>query len=96
MTWRAKKSDATNGGYSQSVLETLFSHYGSLHHVLVSSKKKGKALVSFHSGLDAVSKLADVPVELYSLLFCLASSSREREGHASLPSDSQLGVWTTE
>ena len=55
VTWRAKKSDASNGGYSQALLEGLFSRYGPLHHVLVSGKRKGKALVSFHSSLDAVS-----------------------------------------
>ena len=54
MTWRAKKSDTSNGGYSQSLLESLFSRYGPLHHVLVSEKRNGKALVSFHSSLDAV------------------------------------------
>ena len=55
VTWKAKKSDLTNGGYSEQLLEGLFSRYGPLHHVLVSTKRKGKALISFHSAADAVS-----------------------------------------
>ena len=58
VTWKSKKSDPTNGGYNQQILEELFSKYGSLDQVLVSSTKKGKALISFHSQLDAVSARA--------------------------------------
>ena len=76
--WRARKSDESNGGYSQQVLEDIFAQvspacqcaqlkpvalrlsasflqFGSLHHVLVSAKKKGKALVAFDWPEDAVS-----------------------------------------
>ena len=65
VTWKAKKSDESNGGYNQALLEGLFSRYGPLHHVLVSGKRKGKALVSFHSAHDAVSQpitLSHVPL----------------------------------
>ena len=55
VTWKAKKSDVSNGGYDEALLSTLFSRYGQLHHVLVSGKRRGKALVSFHSSHDAVS-----------------------------------------
>ena len=55
VTWKAKKSDISNGGYDQALLQGLFSRYGPLDHVLISGKRKGKALVSFHSGHDAVS-----------------------------------------
>ena len=63
VTWKAKKSDVSNGGYDQALLEGLFSRYGPLHHVLISGKRKGKALVSFHSGHDAVSS----PLKTYLL-----------------------------
>ena len=53
VAWKAKKSDESNGGYSQQLLEDIFSEFGPLHHVLVSTKRKGKALVSFHHPFDA-------------------------------------------
>lgn len=53
VTWRAKKSDPSNGGYTQAMLEDVFSGFGPVHHVLVSSKRKGKALVAFEHPLDA-------------------------------------------
>ncbi len=53
VTWKAKRSDDTNGGYSQGALEAIFSEFGPLHHVLVSSKRKGKALVAFYHPFDA-------------------------------------------
>lgn len=53
VTWRARKTDESNGGYSQQVLEDIFAEFGSMHHVLVSAKKKGKALVTFDWPEDA-------------------------------------------
>ncbi len=70
VTWKAKKSDVTNGGYSQALLEDFFSEFGPLHHVLVSRKRKGKALVAFHHPFDAqraveeVQGLPDNPVSV--------------------------------
>ena len=55
ISWKSSKSDTNNGGYSQELLESIFSKYGPLHHVLVSTKRKGKALVSFQHPFDAVS-----------------------------------------
>ena len=69
--WKAKKADPTNGGYSKELLERLFSKVGhfigddvinilllfqfGVDHVLVSKKRKGRAVVSFHSAVHAVS-----------------------------------------
>lgn len=77
VTWRAKKGDESNGGYSEEVLQTLLSkvsslnqrmlcsvmmficmQFGPIHHILVSARKKGKAVVSFHHAIDAVSRSA--------------------------------------
>ena len=55
VVWKSKKTDATNGGYNKEVLQEMFSKYGPLNHVLVSTKKNGKALISFQHPLDAVS-----------------------------------------
>ena len=55
ISWKSKKADSNNGGYNQELLENMFSRYGPLHHVLVSTKRKGKALVSFQHPFDAVS-----------------------------------------
>lgn len=85
VSWRAKKTDDSNGGYSQEILKEmfskvcnnnwrnwyilvpnvcyiishwvllLFSQFGGVHHVLVSRKKKGRAIVSFVTNIAAVS-----------------------------------------
>ncbi|CAJ1073791.1 dnaJ homolog subfamily C member 17 [Xyrichtys novacula] len=47
LKWKCKKDDETNGGYSQDVLFRLLQKYGDVLHVIVSSKKKGSALVEF-------------------------------------------------
>jgi len=51
--WKSKKSDVTNGGYSQEMLQSMFEKYGELGYVLVSSKKKGSAIVEFRSFASA-------------------------------------------
>ena len=68
--WKAKKADPTNGGYSKELLERLFSKVGhfivvmiiihtalqfGVDHILVSKKRKGRAVVSFDSAAHAVS-----------------------------------------
>lgn len=73
VSWKAKKSDESNGGYSEEVLRSSLSQvsydvlienilvilscsqFGPIHHILVSARKKGKAIVSFHHAIDAVS-----------------------------------------
>ncbi|KAB5562476.1 hypothetical protein PHYPO_G00018220 [Pangasianodon hypophthalmus] len=47
LKWKCKKDDDTNGGYSQEVLQGLLQKYGEILNVIVSSKKKGSAVVEF-------------------------------------------------
>ncbi|KAM4625706.1 dnaJ homolog subfamily C member 17 isoform 2-T2 [Polymixia lowei] len=47
LKWKCSKADDTNGGYSQDVLSRLLHKYGDVLNVLVSSKKKGSAVVEF-------------------------------------------------
>ncbi|CAE1142793.1 DNAJC17 [Acanthosepion pharaonis] len=45
--WKAAKGDKTNGGYSLEILEKIFSAYGEVTALVVSSKKNGSAIVEF-------------------------------------------------
>lgn len=47
VTWKASKSDETNGGYDHDTLDKIFQKYGNVKTVVVSSKKKGSALVEY-------------------------------------------------
>uniref|UniRef100_UPI0037E9BD16 dnaJ homolog subfamily C member 17 n=1 Tax=Semicossyphus pulcher TaxID=241346 RepID=UPI0037E9BD16 len=47
LKWKCKKDDEMNGGYSQDVLFRLLQKYGDVSNVIVSSKKKGSAVVEF-------------------------------------------------
>uniref|UniRef100_A0A671X805 DnaJ homolog subfamily C member 17 n=1 Tax=Sparus aurata TaxID=8175 RepID=A0A671X805_SPAAU len=47
LKWKCKKDDDMNGGYSQDVLLRLLQKYGDVLNVIVSSKKKGSAVVEF-------------------------------------------------
>ncbi|XP_060068433.1 dnaJ homolog subfamily C member 17-like [Ylistrum balloti] len=47
--WKAKKGDESNGGYSYTVLHTMFSKYGDVLNLLVSSKKNGSAILELSS-----------------------------------------------
>ncbi|XP_041669340.1 dnaJ homolog subfamily C member 17 [Cheilinus undulatus] len=47
LKWKCKKDDETNGGYSQEILFRLLQKYGDVLNVIVSSKKKGSAVVEF-------------------------------------------------
>ncbi|XP_028250865.1 dnaJ homolog subfamily C member 17 isoform X2 [Parambassis ranga] len=47
LKWKCKKDDEKNGGYSQDVLFNLLYKYGDVLNVIISSKKKGSALVEF-------------------------------------------------
>ncbi|XP_054894381.1 dnaJ homolog subfamily C member 17 [Poeciliopsis prolifica] len=49
LKWKCKKDDELNGGYSQDVLLKLLHKYGDVLNVIVSSKKKGNAVVEFAS-----------------------------------------------
>lgn len=45
--WKVKDGDQTNGGYNYNNLHQIFSKYGDLTAVVISSTKKGSALVEF-------------------------------------------------
>ncbi|KAK3563126.1 hypothetical protein QTP86_016360, partial [Hemibagrus guttatus] len=47
LKWKCKKDDDTNGGYSQEVLQGLLQKYGDILNIIISSKKKGSAVVEF-------------------------------------------------
>ncbi|KAG9268169.1 hypothetical protein AMEX_G17113 [Astyanax mexicanus] len=47
LKWKCKKDDDTNGGYSQDFLQRLLQKYGDVLNIVISSKKKGSAVVEF-------------------------------------------------
>ncbi|KAM8915933.1 dnaJ homolog subfamily C member 17 isoform 1-T1 [Spinachia spinachia] len=47
LKWKCKKDDETNGGYSQDILFKLLQKYGDVSNVILSSKKRGSAVVEF-------------------------------------------------
>ncbi|XP_029454444.1 dnaJ homolog subfamily C member 17 [Rhinatrema bivittatum] len=47
LKWKCKKHDETKGGYSKDVLLRLLQKYGEVLNLLISSKKKGSAVVEF-------------------------------------------------
>ncbi|CAB1335126.1 unnamed protein product [Coregonus sp. 'balchen'] len=49
LKWKCKKEDDTNGGYSQDFILSLLSKYGNVLNVLISSKKRGSAVVEFET-----------------------------------------------
>ncbi|KAM4541712.1 dnaJ homolog subfamily C member 17 [Odontesthes bonariensis] len=49
LKWKCKKDDDLNGGYSQDILSKLLQKYGDVLNVIVSTKKKGSAVVEFAS-----------------------------------------------
>lgn len=51
--WKSSKNDPSNGGYNETVLHEMFSKYGKVNMVLVSSKRNGSAIVEFCSADSA-------------------------------------------
>uniref|UniRef100_A0A3P9K4G5 DnaJ homolog subfamily C member 17 n=1 Tax=Oryzias latipes TaxID=8090 RepID=A0A3P9K4G5_ORYLA len=49
LKWKCKKDDEMNGGYSHDILFKLLQKYGDVLNLIVSSKKKGSAVVEFAS-----------------------------------------------
>ncbi|XP_024285809.1 dnaJ homolog subfamily C member 17-like isoform X1 [Oncorhynchus nerka] len=49
LKWKCSKEDDTNGGYSQDFIFSLLSKYGDVLNVLISSKKRGSAVVEFET-----------------------------------------------
>ncbi|EDO32080.1 predicted protein, partial [Nematostella vectensis] len=45
--WKSKKSDECNGGYNKELLLALFQKYGDVTHLLISSTRKGSAIVEY-------------------------------------------------
>ncbi|XP_048586245.1 dnaJ homolog subfamily C member 17 isoform X2 [Nematostella vectensis] len=45
--WKSKKSDECNGGYNKELLLALFQKYGGVTHLLISSTRKGSAIVEY-------------------------------------------------
>lgn len=45
--WKASKTDQDNGGYSADILNKIFSVYGEVTALAISSKKNGSAIVEF-------------------------------------------------
>ncbi|KAK7871907.1 hypothetical protein R5R35_009715 [Gryllus longicercus] len=54
--WKSEKGDASNGGYSYSVLYNILSEYGEIAALVISPKKRGRAIVEFKTP-EAVSKV---------------------------------------
>ncbi|XP_038639348.1 dnaJ homolog subfamily C member 17 isoform X2 [Scyliorhinus canicula] len=51
--WKCKKDDESNGGYSHEYLLSIMTKYGEVLNLLISSKKKGTAIVEFSSAKTA-------------------------------------------
>ncbi|XP_053553857.1 dnaJ homolog subfamily C member 17 [Bombina bombina] len=47
LKWKCKKDDETRGGYTEDVLMRLLQKYGEVRDIVISSKKKGSAIVEF-------------------------------------------------
>uniref|UniRef100_A0A1B6DJR7 DnaJ homolog subfamily C member 17 n=1 Tax=Clastoptera arizonana TaxID=38151 RepID=A0A1B6DJR7_9HEMI len=52
--WESTKTDETNGGYNDENLNKIFSKYGDILALVVSSKKKGSAMLEFKMTSSAV------------------------------------------
>ncbi|XP_052001455.1 dnaJ homolog subfamily C member 17 [Xyrauchen texanus] len=53
LKWKCKKDDASDAGYSHECLQNLFQKYGDVLNILISSKKRGSAVVEFVSAKAA-------------------------------------------
>ncbi|XP_064599788.1 dnaJ homolog subfamily C member 17-like [Liolophura sinensis] len=64
LKWKAKKGDVSNGGYSAENLTTMFSKYGEVLTVLLSSKRMGSAVIELgnsHAAILAVQNEIGLP-----------------------------------
>lgn len=79
--WKIQKDDSTNGGYNDDNLHKMFSKYGDVAALVVSSAKKGRAMVEFgdksaaETALLAEIGLAENPLALHALWDTQKSSS---------------------
>lgn len=58
--WKTQESDLFNGGYNYDILHKMFSKYGDVVALVVSSAKKGKALVTFANKSAAETALLQI------------------------------------
>lgn len=71
--WKVQEDDTTNGGYNYDNLHTMFSKYGDVAALVISSTKKGRAMVEFgdksaaETALLAEIGLAENPLKLCGL-----------------------------
>jgi len=61
--WAASKDDASNGGYDYETLHRILSKYGDIEVLVISSSKKGSALVEFKKP-DAAATAAQLEIGL--------------------------------
>ncbi|XP_078262306.1 dnaJ homolog subfamily C member 17 [Rhinoraja longicauda] len=53
LKWKCNKDDELNGGYSHEFLLSILQKYGEVLNLIISSKKKGSAIVEFSSAKTA-------------------------------------------
>ncbi|XP_011878613.1 PREDICTED: dnaJ homolog subfamily C member 17 [Vollenhovia emeryi] len=59
--WKVQDGDQTNGGYNYDNLHTMFSKYGDIEALVVSSTKKGSAMIEFgDKGAAETALLAEI------------------------------------
>ncbi|KAG8449641.1 hypothetical protein GDO86_016325 [Hymenochirus boettgeri] len=77
LKWKCKKGDETKGGYTEDVLMRLLQKYG---HVLnlITSKKKGSAIVEFSSFKAAGSLRSDRDFESLVMMKMRQAAERQR------------------
>ena len=60
LKWKAKKSDAGNGGYNETILRDFLCQYGKISALIVSRKKMGSAIVEYDSPFCAVNAVKNL------------------------------------
>ncbi|XP_071355163.1 dnaJ homolog subfamily C member 17 isoform X2 [Trachinotus anak] len=78
LKWKCKKDDETNGGYSQDILLRLLQKYGDVLNVILSSKKKGSAVVEFATVRAAASLTNERDYESVVMMRMRQAAERQR------------------
>ncbi|PSN46905.1 DnaJ subfamily C member 17 [Blattella germanica] len=84
--WEAAKDDPDNGGYSKEILQKIFSKYGDIMALIISSKRKGSALVEFKTKEAAIMAeelergLDSNPLKLESLVSHQHTDTHKKKG----------------
>lgn len=93
ISWKAENNDSTNGGYNEENLNRFLKKYGSIVALIISSKKKGSALVEYTSkessemALELEKGLPENPLTLKWLNERLILTTKKAEHVSSLVSD---------